>query len=143
MSPGVKLNEWHAEAACKGADTNLFFPGQGESLEPALLYCRMCPVASECLEEAFRNGERHGVYGGMSERDRRLERRRRRKGKVRIDARQPKPEQKFPPKARETCGSVAGYSAHRYYFEEPCKYCKSANARHTSGQKAARRAAAS
>lgn len=69
--------EWRESAACRGADPELFFPGRGNSLAPAKAVCRECPVRPECLEYALANGERQGVWGGTSERERRRIQRRR------------------------------------------------------------------
>lgn len=64
--------------SCRGTDPELFFPDRGESLAPAKAICAECIVADECLEYALANGERFGVWGGTSERERRRIRRRRR-----------------------------------------------------------------
>lgn len=64
--------------ACVGADPDLFFPDRGESLEPAKKICADCIVQEECLEYALELGERFGVWGGTSERERRRIRRARR-----------------------------------------------------------------
>lgn len=69
---------WRARAACRGADPNLFFPERGESTAAAKAVCNGCPVASECLDYALDAGEKHGIYGGKSEKERRSIRRRRR-----------------------------------------------------------------
>jgi WhiB family redox-sensing transcriptional regulator len=73
---------WQAQAACKGM-TDLFFPepGQGFSGEPqtaeAKQICATCPVLAECSDAAV--NERHGVWGGQTERERRRARDRRRR----------------------------------------------------------------
>jgi len=67
-----------AFGACRGSDPDLFFPDRGESLEAAKALCAGCAVRDECLEHALRNGERFGVWGGTSERERRRIRRQRR-----------------------------------------------------------------
>jgi WhiB family transcriptional regulator, redox-sensing transcriptional regulator len=64
--------------ACRGTDPDVFFPDRGESLEPAKRICGECVVRDECLEHALANGERFGVWGGTSERERRRIRRTRR-----------------------------------------------------------------
>lgn len=67
--------EWMARGACIGLPPavrdQVFFPGQGESVAPAKRICRDCPVRSECLAYALANGEKFGIWGGKSERDRR------------------------------------------------------------------------
>jgi WhiB family redox-sensing transcriptional regulator len=62
---------WRALAACRGADLHLFFPGRGESAEPARRVCAGCPVREPCLDYALRHGITHGIWGGLAERDRR------------------------------------------------------------------------
>lgn len=75
--PNFKLTPepWMARAACAGADTNLFFPERGESTSEAKAICASCPVAGDCLDYALRTNQRHGIWGGTSERDRRRSRR--------------------------------------------------------------------
>ena len=65
---------WHA-AACKDIDPDLFHPSEGQSTAAARAVCATCPVRPECLDWALRNGERFGVWGGTSERERRRMRR--------------------------------------------------------------------
>lgn len=67
--------EWHADAACRGVDPDLFFPERGESTREAKEICGICPVRRVCLEHALTHGERHGIWGGTSERERRSLRR--------------------------------------------------------------------
>jgi WhiB family redox-sensing transcriptional regulator len=49
----------------------LFFPPDGASAEPARLICAQCPAREPCLDYALRNGIVHGIWGGMTERERR------------------------------------------------------------------------
>jgi WhiB family transcriptional regulator, redox-sensing transcriptional regulator len=49
----------------------MFFPGRGESAEPARQVCAGCPVRQPCLEYALSHGITHGIWGGLTERDRR------------------------------------------------------------------------
>jgi WhiB family transcriptional regulator, redox-sensing transcriptional regulator len=71
VTPAPSVAGWREEAACRGADLALFFPGRGESAQPARQICARCPVRQECLEFALRHGEVHGIWGGLTERDRR------------------------------------------------------------------------
>ena len=48
-----------------------FFPEKGGSTRQAKAVCLMCPVREVCLEYALDNEERHGIWGGVSERERR------------------------------------------------------------------------
>ena len=68
---------WQAQANCMGVDPDLFFPGRGASTREAKEVCRGCVVREDCLEYALANGEKFGIWGGLSERERRKIRRRR------------------------------------------------------------------
>lgn len=65
-------------ANCRGVDPDLFFPERGASVKEAKDVCRGCVVREDCLETALTNGEKFGIWGGMSERERRRIRRQRR-----------------------------------------------------------------
>lgn len=65
---------WKAFGACSGLDPLLWFPERGEPVEPARAICRGCPVQEQCLEYALASGEKFGIWGGLSERERRRER---------------------------------------------------------------------
>jgi WhiB family redox-sensing transcriptional regulator len=58
-----------------GVDPELFFPERGSSTREAKEVCRGCVVRIECLEFAIANSEKFGIWGGMSERERRRVRR--------------------------------------------------------------------
>jgi WhiB family transcriptional regulator, redox-sensing transcriptional regulator len=68
---------WRRQANCMGVDPDLFFPERGSSTREAKEVCRGCVVREECLEFALENGEKFGIWGGLSERERRRIRRRR------------------------------------------------------------------
>jgi WhiB family transcriptional regulator, redox-sensing transcriptional regulator len=65
------LGGWRNRAACRGTDLAVFFPGRGESAEPARQICARCPVRQPCLEFALSHGIVHGIWGGLTDRDRR------------------------------------------------------------------------
>ena len=72
VTPVVPLSAgWRYRAACRSADLEVFFPGRGESAEPARQICARCPVRQSCLDYAISHGLVHGIWGGMAERDRR------------------------------------------------------------------------
>lgn len=74
----VKLDRsWQEFANCLGVDPDLFFPERGASTREAKEVCRGCVVRDDCLEYALRNSEKFGIWGGMSERERRRIRRQR------------------------------------------------------------------
>jgi WhiB family redox-sensing transcriptional regulator len=62
---------WQDDALCAETDPGAFYPDKGEPAKVAKDICRRCPVIAECLDYALRNGERYGVWGGLSERQRR------------------------------------------------------------------------
>lgn len=68
---------WQDYANCRGGDADLFFPERGASTRRAKAICNACEVKLECLEYAIVNGEKFGIWGGMSERERRRVRRER------------------------------------------------------------------
>jgi WhiB family redox-sensing transcriptional regulator len=68
---------WQDFANCLGVDPDLFFPERGASTREAKEVCRGCVVREDCLEYALANGEKFGIWGGMSERERRRIRRQR------------------------------------------------------------------
>ena len=68
---------WQDYANCRGADADLFFPERGASTRKAKAICAECQVRQECLEYAIQIGEKFGIWGGMSERERRKIRRER------------------------------------------------------------------
>jgi len=63
--------DWSDQALCKDLETAVFFPSRGESVAPIKLICKACPVVKPCLEYAMKSGEKFGIWGGTSERDRR------------------------------------------------------------------------
>ncbi|HXF73738.1 MAG TPA: WhiB family transcriptional regulator [Actinomycetota bacterium] len=72
--------DWIRRARCRDEDPELFFPigttGPAASqLARAKAICRLCPVRLECLEWALETGQDAGVWGGLSEEERRALRR--------------------------------------------------------------------
>jgi len=68
---------WQDYANCRGADADLFFPERGASTRRAKAICAACEVRGKCLDFAIDYGEKFGIWGGMSERERRRVRRER------------------------------------------------------------------
>lgn len=62
---------WVRDAVCAQTDPELFFPEKGGSTAAAKRVCAGCPVRAECLAYAIEHGERFGIWGGKSERQRR------------------------------------------------------------------------
>lgn len=70
---------WHYRAACRGPHNSIFFPPSRLERRPdkrrreqrAKEICSRCPVRPECLNYAFEIREQHGIWGGMTEKERR------------------------------------------------------------------------
>jgi WhiB family redox-sensing transcriptional regulator len=67
---------WQEQALCAETDPEAFFPEKGGSTREAKKICTGCEVKAQCLEFALANDERFGIWGGLSERERRRLRRR-------------------------------------------------------------------
>lgn len=72
-------DDWQAQALCRGNHAHLFFPPSTFERKDdrlrrearAKAICDVCPVQAECFEHAVRVGEPFGIWGGMTESDRR------------------------------------------------------------------------
>ena len=62
---------WRLDALCAETDPEAFFPEKGGSTREAKRVCLGCAVRVECLEYALSADERFGIWGGLSERERR------------------------------------------------------------------------
>ena len=67
---------WQTDSLCAQTDPEAFFPEKGGSTRDAKKICTACEVKSQCLEYALANDERFGIWGGLSERERRKLRKR-------------------------------------------------------------------
>ena len=67
---------WQERALCAQTDPEAFFPEKGGSTREAKRVCLSCEVRAECLEYALAHDERFGIWGGLSERERRRLKRR-------------------------------------------------------------------
>lgn len=63
--------QWHEYGLCLETDPEAFYPDKGGSTREAKMVCQACPVKDECLEYALLNDERYGIWGGLSDRERR------------------------------------------------------------------------
>ena len=63
--------EWMADGKCREVPPETFFPSDGLGVIRAQRICATCDVSAECLEYALENDERFGIWGGLSERERR------------------------------------------------------------------------
>lgn len=86
--PGWGERGWRRRAACLTEDPELFFPigTAGQALDQvarAKAVCARCPVRDACLRFAIDTGQGFGIWGGLTEDERRLQRRRRKAAAVR------------------------------------------------------------
>jgi WhiB family transcriptional regulator, redox-sensing transcriptional regulator len=86
------LAEWWSLAACQSSDPDLFFPISGSGparaqVDRAKAVCSGCPVRSDCLRYALAAGPLQGVWGGLTEEERRLLRQREAKARMRASRR--------------------------------------------------------
>jgi len=72
---------WREFARCRGVDPEVFYPvsDDDDAADEAKSICALCPVREPCLEYALSTREKNGVWGGLTERERRRVLRRRRK----------------------------------------------------------------
>lgn len=97
---------WADDALCAQTDPDSFFPEKGGETRTAKATCARCLVRAECLDYALANNERFGVWGGLSERERR-----KLIGLADIDT--------------EACGTYPkGYNRHTSKGEKPCDDCR-------------------
>jgi len=64
-------DQWQERALCAQTDPEAFFPEKGGSTREAKRICLGCEVRDACLEYALAKDERFGIWGGLSERERR------------------------------------------------------------------------
>ncbi len=64
-------DQWQERALCAQTDPEAFFPEKGGSTREAKRICLGCEVKDACLEYALAHDERFGIWGGLSERERR------------------------------------------------------------------------
>lgn len=103
--------EWRDRAACRGLDTNLWFPDDTpRSSWAAKQICKGCEVRLECLQAALDTPRTYGIWGGLSERQRQDLRR---ADQIVVEH-----------------GTRRGYNAHLRRRERACEQCRAAHARH-------------
>ncbi|MGV9797972.1 WhiB family transcriptional regulator [Mycobacterium sp. NPDC003449] len=71
VDPGDEDDQWQERALCAQTDPEAFFPEKGGSTREAKRICQGCEVRDRCLEYALAHDERFGIWGGLSERERR------------------------------------------------------------------------
>ncbi len=118
----VDVVTWQERAACADVDVELFFPVK--EADPALEakeVCARCPVLAECLDESLAKRHAYGVWGGLTERERRsLLRKTTGTGRTATETQH---------------GTSAMYRKHYRNGEKPCEPCRVAyNRDHTAEQ---------
>jgi WhiB family redox-sensing transcriptional regulator len=108
--PGGHQAEWWSRAACQHVDPDLFFPisatGPARAqLTGAKAVCARCPVRRDCLRYALAAGPVQGIWGGLSEDERRLLRQREAKARVRGTAAGSEPARAEPGGRRSLIGA--------------------------------------
>ena len=71
VAPESPNDQWQERALCAQTDPEAFFPEKGGSTREAKRICTGCEVRDQCLEYALAHDERFGIWGGLSERERR------------------------------------------------------------------------
>jgi WhiB family transcriptional regulator, redox-sensing transcriptional regulator len=71
LQGGEDEMSWQERALCAQTDPESFFPEKGGSTREAKKVCTGCDVKGDCLEYALAHDERFGIWGGLSERERR------------------------------------------------------------------------
>lgn len=67
--------DWATDALCAQTDPEAWFPEKGGSTKRAKAVCGRCPVTAACLEYALTHDDLAGIWGGLSQRERRKLRR--------------------------------------------------------------------
>jgi WhiB family redox-sensing transcriptional regulator len=75
MVPITEERPWAAFAVCRDRDPDTFFPVTADGEREAIRICQGCPVRIDCLEFAMEARVRFGVWGGVTEKQRRSVRR--------------------------------------------------------------------
>ncbi len=71
VAPATTDDQWQERALCAQTDPEAFFPEKGGSTREAKRICLGCEVRDACLDYALAHDERFGIWGGLSERERR------------------------------------------------------------------------
>lgn len=100
---------WQDSAVCAQIGGDIWHPERGTSMKEAKGICADCPVRRQCLQHAIDHDERFGIWGGLSERERR-----------RLKAADQTPSD------TGLCGTSQGYQRHRYRNEQACAECRAA-----------------
>lgn len=71
LPPVPTPHDWRRDGLCAQVDSEMFFPDRGGSSREAKKVCKACPVQAECLRWALDTEEHFGIWGGLSEKERR------------------------------------------------------------------------
>lgn len=113
---------WQDDALCAEIGGDTWYPDKGQSPKDAKGICYECPVRTQCLQYALDHDERFGVWGGLSETERR-----------KLAAGRPRRPQRTrhipldPPTWHPQCGTESGSKKHSREGENSCAACKQAS----------------
>ena len=113
----TEASSWWGQGLCAQSDPDAFFPEKGGSTREAKKVCRSCEVRAECLEYALEHDERFGIWGGLSERERRTITRQRRREPAQVD-------EKTCAKCAVTKPVTEFHRRTRSGYEHRCKACR-------------------
>ena len=68
----INNHQWQDNAECSNHPHEVFFIEMGESARPAKSICSECSVSFDCLLDSLQFGDRYGIFGGYTERERRV-----------------------------------------------------------------------
>lgn len=68
--PASLAADWQRDAACGGTDVEQFFPASSDDIGAIVRFCTRCRVRTPCLAYAVATGERFGIWGGRTPRER-------------------------------------------------------------------------
>ena len=105
---GMDFEPWRDEAACLQYPSEMFFPEKGSNSRPARAVCAGCPVKSQCLAWALEHREAFGIWGGMTENQRR---------------RLARPQVPWSRRELQPCGTPAAVRRHYRRGEPLCGAC--------------------
>ncbi|OIN79980.1 WhiB family transcriptional regulator [Mycobacterium malmoense] len=120
---GTNTEAWTTQARCNGHNPDTWFPhtGQSDLERTAKTICSRCPVTTECLNHALDFDEHYGIWGGLTQTERR---------RLIRDSR--------PPTTTPHCGTERGYDAHLRRRESTCTACRDATTKARQNRRAER-----
>ncbi|QCB93322.1 WhiB family transcriptional regulator [Cellulomonas shaoxiangyii] len=128
---------WVDSAACASVGGDYWYPEKGDraSADYARKVCGTCPLIATCLEYALDNNEPHGIWGGLTPKQRQ------RLGGAPVSDMDESDDELDAPAPRGH-GTVGAYNMHRRRGENACHWCKQAQAAYSREYRARKAGAA-